>query len=247
MDFIISNKAFAKNICAYIASQVKAGKEYELSFNELRKSKTNRQRKYIFAIFEAISKYFANLGNTFLTKEVVKDWIYQELGFYENLYLPNGQRIQTCKTISSMSVNEASDFIGRLLVFIDTSDVLEDFILPPSLRYCWTLHVTDTQIKAAFNTKLPDKSESFLRWQRSLCCIRCGRKCGEVHHIKQGSGLGRKNPDWFTIPLCSACHVPYLHSTIGENCFISEISQTINKLNIEAFCRLNYLRWLNQM
>ena len=244
MDFIISNRAFAKNICAHIAAQVKDGHEYELSFNEIRKNKTNRQRKYIFAVFEAISKHFTNLGSPFFTKEIVKDWIYSELGLNETVYLPNGKKVYTGKSLSTMTVDEAADFIGRLLIFVDTSDVLENFVLPPYLRYCWTLHVSDEQVEKAYKTEFPQKSEDFLRWQRSLTCIRCGRKGGEVHHIKQGSGLGRKNPDWFTIPLCSQCHVPYLHSTVGEMNFLKEIAHTINGLDIQTFCRLNYLRWL---
>lgn len=243
MDFIINNQAFAKNICAYITSQIREGKEYQLSFDEIKKTKTNQQRKYLFAIFEAISKYFISLGNVELTKEIVKDWIYDELGLNATVYLPNGKKIKSNKSLSTMTVGEMAEFISRLLIFIDSSDVLEDFILPPYLRYCWTKHVTEKQIVQAYKAKLPQKSEQFLRFQRSLSCIRCGRRGGEVHHIKSGSGLGRKNPDWFTIPICHDCHVPYLHSKVGENRFIEEIRFIINSIDIEVFCRLNFLRW----
>lgn len=243
MDFIITNKAFARNVCEHIISQLYDGKEYELSFNEIRKNKTNQQRKYIFAIFEAVSKYFVSLGYQFLTKEAVKDWIYSELAVNENIYLPNGKNFIARRSLSSMTVQEASHFISKLLIFIETSEVLEGFTLPPYLRYCWTKHITIEDIENAYKRKLPQKSAQFLKYQRSLTCLRCGRRAGEVHHIKEGSGLGRKNPDWFSIPICPECHVPYLHSKVGEDDFLKEIAPTINNLDIETFCRINFLRW----
>ena len=40
---------------------------------------------------------------------------------------------------------EASDFIFQLITFVDTNEALEDFILPPDLRYCWT-HQLDERL-----------------------------------------------------------------------------------------------------
>lgn len=45
----------------------------------------------------------------------------------------------------------------------------------------------------------------------NLPCVLC-RALGErtegvqVHHIREGQGMGQRSPHWLAIPLCPACH-----------------------------------------
>lgn len=41
-----------------------------------------------------------------------------------------------------------------------------------------------------------------------LPCATCGTRPVQVHHIREGdaAGAGQRANDWFTAPLCEACH-----------------------------------------
>lgn len=243
MNFTITNRAYAKSVFNTLYKQIEDNKKYRLKFEEVKSLKTQKQLGFIFGgVIKALNIYFGRLGCEF-TPEQIKEWLYEEIGTSEILFLPNGTQKQIKKTLSGMTKKEASDFIFKLISFIDTSEALEDFILPPDLRYCWTHQIDEQMLEEVHQFNFPEKSENYLKRQRQLTCIRCGRKGGEVHHIKRSSGLGKKNPDWFTIPICSQCHVPYLHSTVGEPAFLNEIKNIIGGLDIELFCKLSYYLW----
>lgn len=245
MNFTITNKAYAKNVFKTLFNYILDGKLYRIDFEEFKSLKTQKQLGFIFGgIIKALKLYFERIGYKF-TDVQIKQWLYEEIGVTETLYLPNASRVTVTKTLSGMDKKEAGEFINKLLNFIDTSEALQDFVLPPDLRYCWVNQIDDNFINEVKLFKFPQKDESYLRYQRNLTCIRCGIKSNEVHHIKEGSGLGRKNPDWFTIPICAKCHVPYLHSKIGEPNFIKEITPIIGGIDIELFCKLAYYRWFN--
>ena len=245
MNFTISNKAYAKNVLNTLYKHMQNGKNYHLQFEEVKSLKTKKQLGFIFGgVIKALCLYFSRLGYDF-TPEQIKAWLYDEIGVTEILYMPNGAQKQIIKTLSCMSKKEASDFIYRLITFIDTSEALNDFVLPPDLRYCWT-HSIDIKLLEEVQQyqQYPLLSEYYLKHQRQLTCIRCGKKGGEAHHIKRGSGLGKKNPDWFTIPICRECHT-YLHSTVGEPEFLNEIKDTIGGIDILTFCKMCYYMWFN--
>lgn len=44
------------------------------------------------------------------------------------------------------------------------------------------------------------------RLLRAMGCIVCRRKTEEVHHLREGVGMGERAPWWRTIPLCIAHH-----------------------------------------
>lgn len=245
MNFTITNQAFAKSVLNTIFKNIQDGKAYRLTFEEVKQMKTQKQLGFIFGgVIKSLQMFFSRLGYDF-TPEQIKEWLYEEIGTSETLYLPNGSQRTVKKTLSGMNKREASDFIFRLIQFVDTSEALQDFILPPDLRYCWTHQIDGKLIEEIQQFNFPEKSESYLKHQRKLTCIRCGRKGGEVHHIKRGSGLGKKNPDWFSIPICPECHVPYLHSKVGEPYFLKEIQNTIGGLDIELFCQVAFFLWWN--
>lgn len=245
MNFTISNKAYAKNVFNTLYKQIQDGKIYRIKFEETKDLKTKKQLGFIFGgVIKALSLYFSRIGYDF-TPEMIKEWLYSEIGVTDTFYLPNGVQKSYIKTLSTMTKKETSDFIYRLITFIDTSEALSDFILPPDLRYCWTNHLDGGLVDRVLQEVYPQTNEYYLKHIRKLTCIRCGCKGGEAHHIKRGSGLGRKNPDWFTIPICHKCHVEYLHSTVGEENFLREIKPIIGGLDIELFCKILYYMWLN--
>lgn len=244
MNFTISNLAYAKSVLNTVFKHMQDGKIYRLQFDEVKSLKTQKQLGFIFGgIIKALLQYFSNIGYDF-TPEQIKEWLYEEIGTRETIFLPNGKEQRIIKTLSGMTKKQASDFIYKLLCFIDSSDALDDFVLPPDLRYCWTHNIDGKLIEEIQQFNFPEKSEYYLKHIRKLTCIRCGHKGGEAHHIKRNSGLGKKNPDWFTIPICEKCHVPYLHSTVGEPQFLKEISNTIGGLDIELFCKLSFYMWM---
>lgn len=245
MNFTITNLAYAKNVFNTLYKHMQENKNYRLEFEEVKSLKTQKQLGFIFGgVIKALRLYFDRLGYQF-TPEQIKEWLYEEIGITETLFLPNGKQKQVKKTLSGMSKKEASDFIFQLITFVDTNEALEDFILPPDLRYCWTHQLDERLIEEVQQYSFPERNEYYLKHQRKLTCIRCGRKGGQVHHIKRGSGLGNKNPDWFTIPICEECHVPYLHSKVGEPAFLNEIKYIIGGLDIELFCQISYYMWLH--
>lgn len=56
------------------------------------------------------------------------------------------------------------------------------------------------------------------RLLRDMGCIVCRRRTEEVHHLREGVGMGERAPWWRTIPLCTSHHAnssPY--SVHGRN------------------------------
>lgn len=54
---------------------------------------------------------------------------------------------------------------------------------------------------------------SYLALVRQLPCLKCGMEPSEAAHVRfasaafgKASGLGRKPPENFTVPLCAGCH-----------------------------------------
>lgn len=243
MNFTVTNKTYGKNVCSHINANIQDSKIYRISFEEIKQLKTLEQLGYIFGgLFKAIQKFFSNLGHDY-SVELIKEWIYYEIGVREFVYLPNGKQKEVIKTLSQMSKKEASEFINKVLFFIDESECLQDLVLPPELRYCWALHIEFADIENAYQVPLPDKDKHFLGYQAQQTCIRCGKKGVQVHHIQQGSGYAKKNPDWFSLPVCYDCHIQHLHSDVAEKNFLKEIKPIIGGLDIQDFCRLNYQRW----
>ncbi|MFA7658784.1 MAG: hypothetical protein WCY19_05065 [Candidatus Gastranaerophilaceae bacterium] len=247
MNFTVSNRAYLKNVLNHFLANYNDGKIYRIFFEEINDTKTRDQLGYIFGgLFKAIKIFFANLGHDFSVK-LIKEWIYDEVGVSELSYLPNGKQKEVIKTLSQMNKKEASEFINKVLFFIDESEALQDLVLPPELRYCWTLHVDLTDIENVYTDprwwEEHEKDKQFLGYQAQQTCIRCGKKSVQVHHIQKGSGYAKKNPDWFTIPVCYECHIEHLHSDVAEGNFLKEIKPIIGNLDIQDFCRINYNRW----
>ncbi len=209
-----------------------------ISYEPVKKPKSKEQLGFIFGgIIKALLLYFNSLGFNDYTPEIIKTWLYYETGVFNKKILPNGEYREIIKTLSGMNKNEASEFISKTLSFIEHSPVLSGanghkaFILTPELRYSWTRNIDEDFKILVYSENFKERDEAYLRYQRGLTCIYCGGKGGEAHHIKDGSGLGRKNPDWFTIPVCNSCHIPIMH---GKN-FKEGLKTVLNELDMKSF------------
>ena len=236
-----------KKVLGHILGQYKAGTVLNISYEPVQKPKSREQLGFIFGgLIKALLIYFNSLGFEDYTPDIIKTWLYYETGVFDKKILPSGERREIIKTLSGMNSKEASDFINKALNFIEHSPILNGtngvrpFVLTPELRYCWTRNVDEDFKVSVYGEEFKERDEAYLRHQRSLTCIYCGGRGGEAHHIKDGSGLGRKNPDWFTIPVCNNCHVPIMH---GKD-FMEGLKAVLNGLDIETFCRCCYYKWL---
>lgn len=46
----------------------------------------------------------------------------------------------------------------------------------------------------------------YLEWVRKQPCWGCGKYGVEAHHVRLGTGMGKKPYDLHVIPVCRACH-----------------------------------------
>ena len=51
------------------------------------------------------------------------------------------------------------------------------------------------------------KAESnYMSRVASLPCAVCGDRPVELHHIREGQGMGQRAKNWLVVPLCPECH-----------------------------------------
>lgn len=248
MNFTVSNKEYLKKVLGHILSQYRENTTVNVSYEVLKKPKTRKQLGFIFGgIVKGLVSYFHSIGYDYGV-DIVKYWLYYSCGVYDEEILPDGMRISAPVTLSGMSAAQAGRFINNVIDFIDSTPLLKGgegvrgFCLTPDLRYCWTRGVEDKDIQEALCAPKAQRDEGYLRYQRGLNCIYCGAAGGQAHHIKRGSGLSRKNPDWYSIPVCAKCH-SLLHDTLGEAEFLRGFKGVLGGLDIEEFCALCYLRF----
>ena len=239
---VISNKAELINLAKYCISEIKHGKLYNFSFEEVQKPKTLKQLSYLFGgLISALQDYYKETGEIY-EKEVIKELLYNEIGIDEILQLPNGKKIVYRKSLSKMNKQEAKEFINRCIDWIDLNT---ECVLPIGLRYLWTIHITDEEIERLLQYDFPEKDDIYLMKLRKMHCLNCGRPATEVHHIREGLfAKGMKNADFMAIPVCEKCHRGIIHQ-LGEKTFIKGIQNITNGMSIDLFCKLLYQRVRN--
>lgn len=233
MNFSCSNEQYLRNVLKTCLNSYEYGSTVNISYDVIKQTKTLKQLGFIFGgLIKAINKYFNNCGYDYPIY-VIKEWLYQQCGVYETETLPNGQTFQSNKTLSEMTKNEASEFIEKVICFIDTSEIFSDFILPPELRYCWTRNIDDERLQKIKGFSFPNFDTSFLFEQSRLTCIRCGARGGMVYHLNRPM-----KRDYLSLPLCAKCHD--LVMTHGESYLIKDIKSVLNGLSIDDFCLYAY-------
>lgn len=233
MDFTCSNREYLKNILGDVLRTYKDGTIYRISYDEVKQEKTLKQLGFIFGgIIKALIRFFDNLGYKY-EPYMLKDWLYSECGLIEEIVLPNEKRVKYLKTLSSMTKAEASDFIEKIILFIDSSPIFEDFILPPELRYCWTHNINEDKLKVLRAAQINNFDKYYLLHQSKLTCIKCGAKGGMVYHLKE-----QYAKDYLTLPLCAKCYDDV--NTRGESYLKDDIKAVLNGLSLKDFCLYSY-------
>lgn len=233
MNFTCSNKDYLKNILGDILRQYKDGNIYRVSCEEIKTLKTLKQLGYIFGgLIKALTRFFCNLGYEY-TPEIIKDWLYNECGCIHNIILPNGKQAPYIKTLSSMTKEEAANFINEIINFIDNSPIFEDFILPPELRYSWTHNIDKDKLERIKSIDINNFDSEYIRHLSKQTCIRCGARGGLVYRLKE---LHPK--DYLTLPLCAKCYD--IVNTHGESYLNKDIQNVLNGLTVKDFCKVAY-------
>lgn len=233
MNFTCSNEQYLKNVLKTCLNDYEYGSTVNISYEVVKQSKTLKQLGFIFGgLIKAIRRYFKNAGYDYPIY-VIKEWLYQECGVYQTETLPNGSTFQSNKTLSEMTKSEASDFIEKVIIFIDSSEIFDGFILPPELRYCWTQNIDDEKLHKIKDFQFPNFDSYYLLHQSKLTCIRCGARGGMVYHLQRPM-----KRDYNSVPLCAKCHDYAL--THGESYLIKDIKSVTNGMSIEDFCLYAY-------
>ena len=211
----IHNKAILTKYFNEAYTSFQDGKHYRFLFEELKQEKTLKQLGFVFGgLISSLNEWQNSIGETMGEGSKERKWtvddtkikLYHEVIGISYKQLPDGTITPYTKTLSQMNKEEASDFITKVLTYIDNDT---DCILTPDLRYCWLMHVKDDEIQRATDSVFQDRDASYLNHVRSQPCIYCGNTGrSEVHHVKgiTKTGLSTKPYDWTGIPLCTDCH-----------------------------------------
>ena len=132
-----------------------------------------------------------------------------------------------------MNKSEASDFIEKVICYIDSSEIFDGFILPPELRYCWTHNIDDEKLNRIKEFSFPNFDSDYLIHQSKLTCIRCGTRGGMVYHLPR-----TQKRDFNSLPLCAKCYD--IAITKGESYLIKDIKSVTNGMTIDEFCLYAY-------
>ncbi len=233
MNFSCSNEQYLKNVLSDCLRSYEYGSTVNVSYEVIKQTKTLKQLGFIFGgLIKALIRFFNGVGYNF-PPYVVKEWLYQECGVYETIELPNGKTFQSNKTLSEMTKKEASEFIEKVICFIDYSDIFDGFILPPELRYCWTHNVDDEKLQTIKSYSFPNFDSAYLLHQSKLTCIRCGARGGMVYHLQR-----QYKRDYNSVPLCAKCYDKTI--TTGESYLIKDIKSVTNGMSIDDFCLYCY-------
>ncbi len=245
----ILNRYQWENHKVTIEKLLEEGKKINLSYEKASKPITHKQIGFFFAaLVNQIYLYFCNSGWT-ITEKQVRYGLYRQVA----QVVPNmtydlsmfGQEPQI-KHISDMeTAEEMSEFINGVFTVIDTNPMYQGLQLTPDTRYSWVNHLTNDEIIAAKAAELPERDSEYMAYVHNQPCIVCGiQHRSHAHHAKLPSYVmvGKKTPDWTVIPLCAEHHLGGAHAK-GHEWLVNNLNWI--KIDLEDFCRLNYMRWRN--
>lgn len=242
MQLTITNEAYRETIFDDIRKIPKF--PYRIIYEPIKQMKTKDQLGFIFGgLFNVLRVYFYETQGETWTVDDIKTMLYHEVGIFQTKQYPNGMEYTNPITLSVMDKDQASEFISKVINWIESLDPV--CILPPDLRNCWLLHVSEDDNEEIKHFNFPERDEYYLRYQRTLSCLYSG-KYGyiDAHHVREEhyAGLSQKPPDWFTIPLLHEYHM--LGHTQGFKDIINGLH--LYGFDIETYCKLAYMRWYNK-
>lgn len=224
-----------------------------LDYGKPYKEHTLKQLGFFFgALVDSVIRYFAELGESWSVEDVKENFYQASAYACDSLKKKcrrfNGEEYVVPKRLSEMSVEEASIFIDTCIRLIDKAHCFDGLILHPSIRYTWIRNITSDDIFNMRDVKFPRTDKEYLAHLRNQACLCCGRYLDvEVHHLKDAgkTGMAYTADDWFTIPLCRDCHLIEYH-TNGREEFEEKLKWITKYIDLENFCKINYLKWRNK-
>lgn len=245
MNYVVTNLKKLTNIFTEIKSEFDKSDSLSinLSWEKSSRPKTLAQLGYFFGgLVKAINKHFFEHYGKEYEIDIIKEMLYNECGTTEELVCPNGKILHQSKRISRMTVEEMSNFIEKVIDFCDEYGV----VLQPELRYLWIHNLNPKIVDEVRQTKYPDKDPEYLSYVAKETCLICGKGGVEVHHAKLAelAGLGEKTPDYMGLPLCPTCHRYMDGGHVDTNKLIKLCPFIFKHIDLKAFCKMRYERWL---
>ena len=220
-----------------------------LSYEKASKEKTNKQIGFIFAaLIDGITEYFRDCGFN-VDSDDVRYKLYEDVSqivpemVVDKQIFGNKPRI---KHLSEMDRELCSKFIDGIFTVIDTQPIYQGLMLHPSIYLNYLYHLDPEEIKMVKNTNLPERDEDYLAYIHEQPCMICGMQHrSHAHHAKihRYVSNSKKTPDWCAIPLCANHHLNGAHQQ-GHNWLEEKLKWL--PIDLETFCRLNYIRWKNK-
>lgn len=206
-----------------------------LIIEPVKRFKTIKQLNFIFGgLVKAMQNHYFKTAGEKWTADECKFQLYARILREEIKILPNGEAIKFQKTLSQMTLEEASEFILSAIEYLDSIECY----LSVDLRFTWLIHVKDTDIEKVTMLTFPDKCPEYLSYLRKQACLHCGKPASEAHHIREHAGLALKSPDWFAVSVCKSCH-----DELQE--YEYRLKPPYGFKDLEIFTKLCFDRWLN--
>lgn len=245
MNYVVTNLKKLTNIFSEIKAEFDKSDNLSinLSWDKSSRPKTLSQLGYFFGgLVKAINQHFKEYYGKEYETDTIKEMLYNECSTIEDFVCPNGKIIRQSKRISRMTVEEMSEFITKVVDFCDEYGI----VLQPELKYLWIYNLNPRDVDDVRETAYPEKDEEYLRYVRSETCLICGKGGCEAHHAKlpELAGLGEKTPDYMGLPLCPTCHRYMDGGHIDTNKLIKLCPFIFKHIDLKAFCKMRYERWL---
>lgn len=245
MRVICYNQQMLDRVIEDMRTQFEQHKRLNVSYEKSHKERTLAQVGFLFAaLINQITDYFRDCG-LILDEEDVRYHLYDRVSEFvpemvvDKTIFGGKPRI---KHLSEMDRELCSKFIDGIFQVIDQDPIYSGLQLHPSVYFNWCFHLDKEEIKQAQTEVLPERDENYLNYQRTRPCMICGiQHRSQAHHVRdtRTAGMAIKSPDWFSLPLCSMCHMTVAHGTGFKD------AMSWLPLELMDFCRINYIRWRN--
>ena len=217
-----------------------------LSYEKASKEKTNKQIGFIFAaLIDGITSYFQDCGFN-VDAEDVRYKLYDDVSKIVPEMVVDKQIFggkPRIKHLGDMDRELCSKFIDGIFVLIDRLPIYEGLMLHPSIYYTYLFHLDPEEVRLAKMANLPERDNDYLAYIHDQPCMICGlQHRSHAHHAKITKYVSnsKKTPDWTALPLCYLHHLQGAHG-LGHEWLVNKLKWL--PVDLETFCRINYMRW----
>lgn len=249
MKMVIYNQDMLDKAIEDLQNFFEQNKRINLVYEKSSKEKTNRQIGFIFAaLISGITDYFRECGFN-VDDEDVRYKLYNDVAeilpemVVDKQIFGNKPRI---KHLGDMDRELCGKFIDGIFTLIDRLPIYEGLMLHPSIYFNYLFHLEPEEIKMAKDAVLPERDEDYLAYIHDQPCMICGlQHRSHAHHAKipRYVSNSKKTPDWTALPLCYLHHLQGAHQQ-GHNWLEEKLKWL--PIDLETFCRINYIRWKNK-